>query len=52
MTNCWFCGTEMTWCDDSTFEDLGLEGNGIVATLSCPNCKASADFYSGINEKM
>jgi len=22
MTNCWFCGAEMGWCDDSTYEDL------------------------------
>jgi len=47
MTNCWFCGTEMIWGGDHSFEDYGREGEGIVANLSCPNCKAYAEFYSG-----
>ena len=40
----------MIWCDDSTYEDLLLEGEGIIATLSCTICSASADFYSGTEE--
>ena len=52
MTSCWFCGCEMIWGSDFMFEDYGIEGDGIVSSLSCPNCGASADFYEGIeNEK-
>ena len=35
----------------STYEDLGMEGEGIVATLSCTNCNASSDFYSNEDDK-
>lgn len=50
MTTCWFCGTEMIWGADFTFEDYGIGGEGIVANLSCPNCDASAEFYSAIED--
>ena len=48
MTNCWFCGCEMIWGSDFMFEDYGMEGDGIVSSLSCPNCGATAEFYEGI----
>ena len=53
MTNCWFCGTEMRWSSDFSFEDYCIEGEGIVANLTCPNpeCEASAEFYTRINEE-
>lgn len=44
---CWYCGHEMIWGGDFTFEDYGIEGEGIVANLSCPNCGAYAEFYTG-----
>lgn len=50
-TNCWFCGHEMIWNSDFDFEDYGIEGEGFVTTLSCPNCKATAEFYSKIKEE-
>ena len=43
---CWFCGTEMIWGGDFDFEDYGLEGDGIVANLSCPGCGATAEFMT------
>ena len=48
MTTCWFCGDEMIWGGDHSFEDHGLEGKGIVANLSCRNedCNATALFYA------
>ena len=46
-TFCWFCGCEMIWGADFDYEDYGLEGSGVVATLSCPNCDAYCEFYSG-----
>ena len=43
---CWFCGSEMFWGSDFSYEDYGLEGDGIVATLTCKGCEAYAEFYS------
>lgn len=51
MTNCWFCGGEMGWGADFDFEDYGLEGDGIVATLTCRECDATAEFYTAIKEE-
>ena len=47
---CWFCGDQMIWGADFDYEDYGMEGDGIVATFSCPNCGATADCYSGSQE--
>ena len=44
MPECYFCKTEMIWGADFTREDYGYEGDGIVATFSCPHCGASAEF--------
>ena len=43
---CWFCGSEMIWGSDFSYEDYGLEGDGIVATLTCSGCEAFAEFYT------
>ena len=47
-TKCLFCDTNMVWGADFSFEDYGMEGDGIVITLICPNCNASAEFYTKI----
>ena len=36
--NCWHCSTELIWGGDHDYEDYGLDGEGIVSNLSCPNC--------------
>lgn len=41
----------MIWGGDFDSEDYGLEPGGVVANLSCPNCNAYAEFYSGVPEK-
>lgn len=47
MTQCWFCGAaEMQWSGDFDFSDFGIPGDGVVAELSCPNCGATATFYT------
>lgn len=50
---CWFCRSEMIWGGDHSFEDHGIEGDGVVANLSCTNikCNATALFYSDQEEK-
>jgi len=49
-TKCWFCGENMVWNSDFNFEDYGYEGEGIVVELICPNCEATAEFKSKIEE--
>lgn len=39
---CWFCGCIMVWGSDFDNED----GEGFYASLSCPKCGATADFYT------
>jgi len=49
--NCWFCGSDMIWGSDFNFEDYGLEGEGVVATLTCSGCEAYAEYYSKPEEE-
>ena len=42
--NCWFCGGKLIWGCDFSFDDYGIEGDGIVATLRCSNETCNADF--------
>ena len=44
MTHCWFCGHDMVWQSDYSFDELGYEDDGVVAMLSCPSCGAMAEF--------
>ena len=48
--NCWFCGRALIWGSDFSFEDYGIEGDGIVATFSCPSCDATFEGYSKIDD--
>jgi hypothetical protein len=41
----------MIWGCDFDYEDYGLEGDGIVATLSCKECEAYAEYYSKPSEE-
>lgn len=49
-TGCWFCGAEMVWGGDHSFEDHGMEGEGIIANLSYQECGATALFFTKENE--
>lgn len=46
ITYCPYCGSEMVWNDNYTFEDYMIDGDGIVMNFSCLNCEAVADFYT------
>ena len=43
---CWHCNSELIWGGDFNYEDYGLDDEGIVSNLSCPNkkCEASASL--------
>jgi len=47
IMKCWHCNTELIWGGDFTYEDYGLEDEGIVSNLSCPNdlCEAYVEVY-------
>ena len=49
MMNCWFCGPDqqLIWGGDHDFEDYGLEGEGIIANLSCPKCGSYVEARTG-----
>ena len=35
--NCWHCKKKLIWGGDHTYEDYGMDGDGVVTNLSCPN---------------
>ncbi len=37
------CNKEAIWGADHSYEDYGLEGEGIVSNLSCPNDDCSVE---------
>jgi hypothetical protein len=49
---CMACDADMIHGGDDTFEEYGVEGEGIVHNLHCPDCESYAFFYSaqGNNE--
>jgi len=42
---CWHCGSELIWNSDFSYEDYGLEGEGIITALSCTKCNAEVEVY-------
>ena len=42
---CWHCGSDVIWGGDHTYEDYGLDGDGIVSNLSCSECPADYLCY-------
>ena len=42
---------KMIWQNDFSFEDYGLDGEGIVTVLYCPNCKATWEGCLNLDEK-
>ena len=48
---CWHCGTELIWGGDHSYEDEGLEGDGIVTNYSCSNkyCKVETIIHQRDN---
>ena len=46
--NCWHCREELIWGGDATYEDYGIEGDGVVSNLSCNNCNTYVEVYHDI----
>ena len=49
--NCWHCNEELIWGGDHSYEDYGLDGEGIVSNLSCSRCSAFVLVYYTIGEE-
>tara|TARA_R110001606_G_scaffold201990_1_gene350001 strand:- start:104 stop:262 length:159 start_codon:yes stop_codon:yes gene_type:complete len=50
---CEECGLELIWGGDHTFEDHGLDGDGIVTNSSCDNDDCSTGIvltYIDLND--
>ena len=48
---CWHCNSEVIWGCDFSFEDFGMDGEGIVTTMQCSNCPASYEIYLPLDEE-
>ena len=43
---CFHCGScSVVWGNDFSFEDYGIEGEGIVHSCHCGNCGADIEYY-------
>ena len=40
---CPSCGNELIWGGDHSYEDYGMEGEGIVSNSTCPNHECNVD---------
>lgn len=50
MFECFHClSRSVIWDADFTFEDYGMEGEGIVHECHCANCGARITYYIPIN---
>ena len=48
---CFHCGSQsVVWQSDFSFEDYGLEGEGIINVCHCTNCGAHIEYYISLEE--
>lgn len=46
MYECFHCGARaVIWDSDFSFEDYGIEGEGIISVCHCTNCGARIEYY-------
>lgn len=50
-SRCFICGGKVVWQSDFTFEDFGIEGEGIVYICKCSKCGAEYEIYTAIGEE-
>ena len=50
---CWFCNGEkpLIWNCDYSYEDFGLDADGIVTVLTCANCNATFEGYLDLDSE-
>ena len=43
---CFHCGAQsVVWQSDFSFEDYGIEGEGIIHVCHCANCGSDIEYY-------
>ena len=48
---CFHCGAHAVyWCNDFSFEDYCMEGEGIVQCCHCSNCGADIEYYIRLDD--
>ena len=51
MYECFHCGMRtVVWQADFSFEDYGLDGDGIVQLCTCGHCGAQIEYYIRLDE--
>lgn len=51
MYECFHClSRSVVWGADFTFEDYGMEGNGIIHECHCANCGADITYYVPLDD--
>ena len=48
--NCPDCDLELIWGGDHMFDECGMEGEGVVSNLTCPNCDVFVLVYRPIDD--
>lgn len=49
---CFHCGAKAVyWQADFTFEDYGLEGEGVINVCKCGNCGADIEYYVRLDDE-
>lgn len=50
MYECFHCGSRsVIWDSDFSYEDYGIDGEGIVQCCHCENCGARIEYYIDID---
>lgn len=51
MYECFHCGhRSVIWQSDFSFEDYGLDGEGVINVCYCTNCGAYIEYYVSLND--
>lgn len=51
MPKCFICGAEVCWDDGFSFEEYGMDGDGIVSVWHCGNCKAEYEVMKKFEDE-
>ena len=44
------CAKAVVWQADFSFEDYGMEGEGIIHVCKCANCGADIEYYISLDD--
>lgn len=49
---CFHCGAySVVWQSDFSFEDYGMEGEGVINVCHCTNCGADIEYFVRMDEE-